>query len=86
MAIKGLINKPQFDSDVFSVGHPVRLSRDASKCTVNSKTYTKFSDGNYGLIKSVSPLSIQILLVNNKIASIDVDDVSQGIVTIDILE
>lgn len=85
--LKGLINKPQFDKEVFKLGHPVRLGKVISKFPKGEdfKWRDKFTMGDFGLVQQVGALEISILLVDNKVQRIPVDLVALGAITIEIL-
>lgn len=85
--LKGLINRPQFDKEVFKLGYPVRLGKVISKFPKGEdyKWRDKFTMGDFGLIQQVGALEISILLVDNKVQRIPVDLVALGAITIEIL-
>jgi hypothetical protein len=78
-----LVNKPQFDPTEIKVGDAVILNINSFKKDYNNKTqYEKFSSGSKGLVISVHPLEVFILLTNKSEAKICVEDVANGAVTI----
>lgn len=66
----GVINKPQFDIDTFTVGKAINVKRWAK---INGY---KIKDSD-GLIKAVDPLRIQIWLFN-----VDNDDCDYIVITV----
>lgn len=82
--VTGLVSKPQFDDKIFKVGKAVHLAKTNTAFNYSSNNIGKFSSGDYGLIQGVSPLSISILLVDNKVATIPVEAVADRSVIITI--
>lgn len=84
MEIKGIVNKPRYNEEVFKVGIPVYVQG-------SYKNYDEYSNMSHvGIIQETSPLTIKVTYVDKEglvgRILIPVDDIVAGKVKVTILE